>query len=184
MSMVVDENKASRQFNLKSYIEALKANGLIVPAVVTNLTFDDDSTVPKLFFTPVRPLTEPEFRQVEGRINDPAVRDMLDDIDLKSEEGKPVNQLLHAPAPVAAAPVVPPVTVAPAAPAAPVSGQRRGRPPKAETAPAPAPAVEAAPAGFPTAAAAPAPVQAAAPAAPAAPAGVPGFTVNLDEFDA
>lgn len=202
MSMFGDENKANRLFNLKSYIEALKANGLIVPAVVTKMSFDDEATVPKLHFTPIRVLTEAEFRQVEARVNDPLVRDMLDDVDLKSEVGKPVNQIAAQPA--AAAPA------APAAPAAaaptPTPGstpiQRRGRPPKAETAPAAAPAPEAAPAGFPPPAAAPAapapqaapagfppPAAAAAPVAQAAPAaaapvGVPGFTVDLNEFDA
>jgi hypothetical protein len=194
MSMFGDENAATRQFNMKSYIEALKSNGLIIPAVVTQLTFDDAATVPKLHFTPIRVLTEAEFRQVEARVNDPAVRDMLDDIDNKEEEGKPVNASPQIAAPAAPAPVVQPAPAAvqPAVPVqqvAPQPVQRRGRPPKAETPPVDAPPPQAAPAaGFPPAQTAPAgfpaaaPAQA-APAAPAAPAGVPGFSINLDEFD-
>jgi hypothetical protein len=187
MSMFGDENKPQRLFNLKSYIEALKINGLIVPAVVTKLSFDDEATVPKLHFTPVRVLTEAEWRQVESRVNDPAILEMLDDIDLKSEEGQPVNAspvtapvvAAPTPAPVVPvqqpAPIVPPVTVQqPAAPAAPARG--RGRQPKAEAAPAPAPATS----GFPPANATPAP----AVTAPTAPAGVPGFSIDLDAFDA
>jgi hypothetical protein len=203
MTMFGDEDKAGRLFNLKSYIEALKAAGLIVPAVVTRLTFDDEATVPKLHLTPIRPLTEAEFAQVTARINDPVIRDMLDDIDMKSEEG------VHQQPAVTAQPVAPQQPAAPAQqPAAPTPSVnppanhtvaqptttvRRGRQPKAETAPAAAPA----PSGFPSGTAngaAPAPAQAgfgfesAAPQqaqAPAAqPGGVPGFSVDLDAFDA
>jgi hypothetical protein len=210
MTMFGDEDKAQRLFNLKSYIEALKAAGLIVPAVVTRLTFDDEATVPKLHLTPIRPLTEQEFAQVTARINDPAIREMLDDIDLKSEEGvhqqppaatAPTQHAAQpAPAPQQAAPAPQPAPVQqPAASvpppanhtmAQPTTTTRRGRQPKAETAPATAPA----PNGFPPAngtapaadagfgfASAPAPQ--AAPAAPAA-QGVPGFSVDLDAFDA
>jgi hypothetical protein len=188
MSMFGDENKNQRLFNLKSYIEALKASGLIIPAVVTRMTFDDDATVPKLHFTPVRILTDAEFAQVTARVNDPIIREMLDDIDLKSEEGKPVNASPITVAPtgpstatVTVAPAVPAAQPAPAAPARP-----RGRQPKTETAPTAAPAAS----GFPPVngggAAAPAPTQADFPPPAAAPvaSAVPGFTVDLDQFDA
>lgn len=181
-----DDTPAQRQFNLKSYIEALKNNGLIVPAVVTRISFDDKSSVSKLFFTPVRPLTAQEWAQVEARVNDPAIRKMLDDIDNKAEEGKPVGQ------PVALA--------APAAPAVAAAPKPRGRPAKTETAPAAAPAPQVAPAGgfglAPAAsAAAPAPaplgfgMTAVAPAAAVQQATAPavaatGFAVDLEDFDA
>lgn len=196
MSMFGDEDKANRMFNLKSYIEALKANGLIVPAVVTRMTFDDEASVPKLLFTPVRVLSEAEFAQVTARINDPAIRDMLDDIDLKSEEGQPVNATpvdpAHPPRTSTAVPAPAPVA-APAQPApapAVTTTVRRGRQPKAETAPAAAPAPSGFPAGnggahAPTQADFPPPAAAAAPAAtPPASNAVPGFTVDLDQFDA
>lgn len=205
MSMFGDDSPTERKYNLKSYIEALKSNGLIVPAVVTRLSFDDKESVPKLHFTPVRVLTEAEFRMVESRLADPAVREMLDDIDLKSEAGKvaapaPVQQIAQQPAAVvpppltqpAATPVPQPVAapvsqpVAAPAAAAPQPARARGRPRTTEAAPAPAPAPQAPPQadfGFPTgdaAPAAPAPVAQAAPATQA-PA---GFSIDLNEFDA
>ena len=204
MSMFGDDQPAQRKFSLKGYIEALKANGLIVPAVVTRLAFDDNESVPKLDFTPVRVLTEAEFRVVEQRITDPAIIEMLDDIDRKSEEGKPIGApaQIAAPTPVQQvqqpaaqpAPVAQPAP-APAPAAAPAAPKPRGRPRQAEAAPAAAPAPQAAPAatmpaGFGAAPAssappgfgapAPQPAQQAATAA-AAPA---GFTVDLDAFDA
>lgn len=181
MGLFGDDAPAQRMFNLRSYIEALRTNGLIVPAVVTRLSFDDESSVPKLFFTPQRPLTEPEWRQVEARIADEAVLSMLDDVDNKTEEGMPVGQIA-APVPAATAPAAFP-TAAPAAPAAAPAATpaRRGRKPAAQTPPAAAPAPQAAPAGGFGMAAAPAPVAA---AAPAAGANGKGFTIDLDGFDA
>jgi hypothetical protein len=193
MGLFGDDAPANRLFNLKSYIEALKVNGLIVPAVITRLSFDDNESVPKLFFTPVRVLSAEEFATVEAMLVNPDVVGMLDEIDNKGEAGKTLGPAIAAPAAQAApaqaaAPVV--QTPAPAAPAqapAAAPAARRGRPAKAETAPAAAPAPTAAPAqvveGFGEAAA---PAQAAAPAAQAAApaAAAPGgFTVDLNDFD-
>lgn len=184
-----DDNPAQKQFNLKSYIEALKSNGLIAPAVITALSFDDQSSVPKLFFKPIRPLTAQEWAQVEQRVNDPLVRRMLDDIDNKAEEGKPVGQ--PAQLMTSAATQGTPQPAQPAPPAGfPGNGgaapaPARGRPRKAaETPPAAAPAPQAAPAapvgfGLPGSNFA-APAQAATAAAP--PSGK-GFSVDLDNFD-
>jgi hypothetical protein len=191
MSMFGDDDPAQRLFSLKTYIETLKANHLIVPAVVTRLTFDDEASVPKLFFTPIRILTAAEFGTVETRITDPQVRDMLADLDNKTEADKPVGQIT---APINTAPVVPqpaapapapqPATPAPAAQAAPpAQSLRRGRRPANQTAPAAAPAPNAAPAagGFGLQ---PTPPVAAAPAAPAAAPAAGGFSLDLDAFDA
>lgn len=177
MGMFGEDEASQKLFNLKNYIAALKANGLIVPAVVTRLSFDDEATVPKLFFTPIRTLTAEEWALVEVRAVSEDVRGMLDDIDNKAEEGQPVGQL------AAPATLGPPLTN-PAAPAP----ARRGRKPAAETPPTPAPAPTAAPAataagGFAfgnAAASSAAPAQAVAPTA-TAPAG--GFSLDLDEFD-
>lgn len=189
MSMFGDDAPAQRKFSLKGYIEALKANGLIIPAVVTRLTFDDAESVPKLDFTPVRVLTEAEFKVIESRLTDPAIREMLDDIDRKSEEGKPLAPAIAAPAPAPApAPVAQPAPAAAAAPAAaPAAPRTRGRPRQADVAPAAAAAPQAAPEGFgmAPAPAAPAGFGAAPAAQPAAPASAApaGFTVDLDGFD-
>lgn len=171
-----DDNPAQKQYNLKSYIEALKTNGLIVPSVVTRLSFDDKSSVSKLFFKPLRPLTADEFAQVGARLDDPAIRDMLVDIDNKTEEGKPVGQ----PAAIAALAPAPAPAGFPTGNGGTAPVKPRGRPAKAEAAPAQAPAPQAAPKGFGVdKTAAPAPAQAAA----AAPAKA-GFSVDLDNFDA
>lgn len=188
MGLFGDDKPAQRQYNLRSYIEALKANGLIVPAVVTRLSFDDDESVPKLFFTPVRVLDEGEFTKVKARLNDPEVRGMLDDIDNKPEVGKPIGQITAptgvqpttlAPAPAQAAPAAV-ANPAPATQVPPQPVQRRGRPAKSETAPAAAPAAPAAtaPEGFGIEDA-----SAAAPAPGAAPAAAGGFSIDLDDFD-
>lgn len=186
MGLFGEDEPAQKLFNLKSYIEALKANGLIVPAVVTKLSFDDQATVPKLFFTPVRPLTAEEWAKVEARATDPAIRAMLDDIDNKTEEGKPVGAPLpvgQIAAPAPAAPVTtPPPAAAPQTTEAPAPA-RRGRKPAAQTAPAPAPAPTVAPpqGGFGFDAGASAPAPAAAPAVTQAAPG--GFSLDLDGFD-
>lgn len=175
-----DDNPAQKQFNLKSYIEALKANGLIVPSVVTALSFDDESSVPKLFFRPMRALTAAEWAQVEKRVNDPLVRRMLDDIDNKVEEGKPIGQQ-----PALATPSAQPAP--PAQPAGFPTGNggapapKRGRPAKTETPPAPAPAPQAAPEtkGFGMAA----PETPPAALQTATPTTGKGFTVDLENYD-
>lgn len=193
MGLFGEDLPTQKLFNLRSYIEALKVNGLIVPAVVTRLSFDDAESVPKLYFTPVRVLTEAEFNQVSTRIEDPAVRDMLDDVDNKTEVGKPAPAIAAPAAAAPAAPAQPAVAMQPAAPAQPVAQQpapqpvqRRARTPKTEAPPA---QVQGAPAAAAPAAAtvegfgAPAPAAAPPPAAQQAPAAVPGFSIDLDEFD-
>jgi hypothetical protein len=197
MGMFGDDEPNQRLFNMKSYIEALRANGLIAPAVVTRLTFDGEESVPKLYFTPVRVLTAEEFTTVETRVKDPEILAMLQDIDNNTEAGKPVGQpTAPAPAPTPQ-PLGPPLTnpaemnPAPAPdPAAPQpTTRRRGRPPASATPVAAAPAQPtAAPvngggqAGFDfgVVPATPAP---AAPAAPAPQAAAGGFTIDLDDLD-
>lgn len=191
MGLFGDDDPPQKLFNLKSYIEALKANHLIVPAVVTRLSFDDEASVPKLFFTPVRVLSAEEFAAVEGRLADPTVREMLTDVDNKTEEGKPVGAPLL-PQPTATPAPATPAPAAPAAQPAPPS-TRRGRKAASQIAPAAAPAPSmggVAPGGPPPAMGgfgmSPTPpmaqAPAAAPAATAAPA--TGFSLDLDAFDA
>lgn len=183
MGLFGGDDPAAKQFNLKSYIEALKANGLIVPSVVTQLSFDDAESVPKLFFKPVRILSAEEFAQVETRMVDPLVRAMLDDAQNATEASKPVGQAPAAIAAPAPAAVVPPATPAAAA-------KPRGRPKAADAPPVQAPAPTAAPAapatggfgfGAPAAAAVPATPAPAVTATTPVPAG--GFSVDLDSFD-
>jgi len=209
MGLFGEDDKANRKFNLKSYIEALKANGFIIPAVVTRMTFDDEESVPKLLFTPMRALTAEEWSHVEQRAVDPLIKEMLDEV--QNEDAQvPKQQATTAALPASTAPVqiaptatavaTPPLaqhaTQAQHTPAPPRA--RRGRPPAADTPPAAAPPPTAQPAPAPATAAPPAvattgfaftaPATAAPPAAPpaaatAAPAPGGGFTIDLDNFD-
>lgn len=209
MGLFGEDDKANRKFNLKSYIEALKANGFIIPSVVTRMSFDDEESVPKLFFSPIRPLTEAEWAQVEARAADPVIKEMIDEVQ-NEDAGKgqsttaalpaataPVQIAATAPVqiaatatavatpPLAQAPTAAQVATAPAHTPAPPR-RTRGRPPAANTPPAAAPPAQAQPATEGFAFTAPA-TQAAAPAAPAAATVAPvaggGFSVDLDSFD-
>lgn len=61
--------------SLQAYTKFLNAHNTPVVAVLTQLRFDDDADAPKLFFSPVRPLTEEELQQVlEARESDAAKR--------------------------------------------------------------------------------------------------------------
>jgi hypothetical protein len=153
MGLFGEDDKANRKFNLKSYIEALKANGFIIPAVVTRMTFDDEESVPKLLFTPMRALTAEEWAHVEQRAVDPVIKEMLDEV--QNEDAQVPKQQgttaalpqATAPAPqqTAPQPTAQPVPAAPAqhTPAPPRA--RRGRPPAADTPPVAAPQPTAAP---------------------------------------
>lgn len=210
MGLFGEDDKPNRKFNLKSYIEALKANGFIVPSVVTRMSFDDEESVPKLFFQPVRALTAEEWAKVEQRASDPVIKDMLDAVENEDAQAPKVLQGTTA-APTAApaqqtvspqpaqvqAGVIPQTTAtqpaaAPAAAHTPAPRRARGRPAAAATPPVQAPPAQAAPTaappaqdGFAFGGAAPAqaaPAQAPAQApAPAAAQG--GFSVDLDNFD-
>ena len=48
---------------LQAYTKLLVGNNMPIGAVVTSMYFDENSETPKLFFKPVRPLTEDEFKQ-------------------------------------------------------------------------------------------------------------------------
>jgi hypothetical protein len=49
------------QMPIQAYAKYLKANGLAMAALVTQMSFDEDSETPKLYFKPVRPLDEEEL---------------------------------------------------------------------------------------------------------------------------
>jgi outer membrane biosynthesis protein TonB len=49
---------------MQAYAKFLKAHNTPAVAIVTQMRFDENSDVPKLFFKPVRPLTEEELTRV------------------------------------------------------------------------------------------------------------------------
>jgi hypothetical protein len=200
MSLFGDDQSAQNLYNLKSYIETLTAHSMMVVKLVTRLTFDERSSVPKLFFSPLRILTPAEWEQAKGRVTEDAIQLMLGDVVNGAETGEVKPEAVRTAAPAVpqqpAAPAVAPTPPAPAA-AAPATPQMpplprpRGRPAK-DAAPPAQPAAPAAasngngtteaPARGFAAGAAPAPAQAAAPTE-----GAPkskGFTIDLEDYDA
>jgi hypothetical protein len=213
LSLFGTDQPTQNMYNLKSYIETLTAHQMLAVKLVTRLTFDDSSSVPKLFFSPIRMLTTAEWEQAKVRMSEETIQAMLSDVINEAETGdivpeavrqQPIPQTAPGqPIPAsqqpAAAPVAPtqPATPAPAAaaPQMPPLPRPRGRPTKAPADAAPPAQQAASPApngngnatGF---AAGMQPTQQAAAPAQAAPAtteGAPkakGFTIDLEDFDA
>lgn len=92
---------------LRAYASFLKANNAPISGVVTEMRFDLDSSTPKLFFRPIRHVTEAEWATVqELKDSDAAVRAVTMTVAQTDGVGaKPATPALAAPAPVAA-PVV------------------------------------------------------------------------------
>lgn len=128
---------------LQAYARFLAAQGVSPETVVTRMKFDTKSESPKLFFKPMRWLTEEEYATVQqqGQSDDAkraitmtvAQTDKVEPMALEGTPPKGAAKPAAAPAPAPAAdddePPAPP--------------PKRGRPPKAATpAPAPAPTEE------------------------------------------
>lgn len=62
---------------LQAYGRHLKAHGTPVTGVVTQMRFDINSPTPKLFFKPVRPITEEEFNIVKALKDSPAAEEAV-----------------------------------------------------------------------------------------------------------
>jgi len=134
LSLFGDDRPAQNLYNLKSYIETLAAHQMMAVKLVTRLTFDDQSSVPKLFFSPINMLTPEQWEMVKSRIKDDAIQQMLSDVINENEVGTVNPEAVKAPSqlapnqapanPVAAraTPSSPDPTVQPEAP------KTRGRP--------------------------------------------------------
>ena len=97
----------AKSFN--DYIKFLKMRNAELTSLVTRITFDTNSSVPKLLFQALRYITGPEYDQTKLRDKDAAARAVM--IEYKSEP-----ESLHAEYDI---PGVNPMLDAPAAPAAP-----------------------------------------------------------------
>jgi hypothetical protein len=187
LSLFGTDASAQNLYNLKSYIETLTTHQMMAVKLVTRLTFDDNSSVPKLFFSPVRILTPVEWEQTKVRVAEDAIQTMLGDVINDAETGTPQPEAVRqqaiaqtppaAPQPRAAPAAVPAQPAAPPAPAA----ARPARPRKAPEAAAPQPAANGN--GNVTGFAAAQPPAQPAPATEGAPKSK-GFTIDLDDFDA
>lgn len=110
-SMFGEQLESLNKFSFKGYYEKLSVHGVDIAAIVTRLTFDDKASVPKLHFSPVRTLTEDEYRQVQARMEDEEVQLMLKDLTNVAEldDVPPTPQRQPAPAPKVAEPERKPV---------------------------------------------------------------------------
>jgi hypothetical protein len=119
MSMFGDQIESSHLYSFKGYYEKLVAHNMDIAAIVTRLTFDSASSVPKLHFSPKRALTTEEFAAVQARMEDEEVEKMLADMT------NDVEVVAPAAAQQAPARVVSPA-VRPAAPTVPVAAASQG----------------------------------------------------------
>ena len=84
---------------MQAYARFLNAHNTPPIAVVTEMYFDDDSDVPKLFFKPVRPLEEAELQQVASLLEHPDTERAITFTVAKPKEGEDVSAALTKPEP-------------------------------------------------------------------------------------
>ena len=65
------------KFNIRDYTKLLSNRGADVAQIVTRLTFDTNSSVPKLLFSPARFVSESEYALVSEKVNSDVVKGML-----------------------------------------------------------------------------------------------------------
>lgn len=70
--------KQDQNYPLQAYLRVLAANKAPMQAVVTEVSFDEDADVPKLFFKPVEMLDEARFLDIMEKANDPENEKLLD----------------------------------------------------------------------------------------------------------
>lgn len=157
MSIFGEGKAAQNKFTLGEYGKKLATRGLDPAHLITRLSFDTDSSVPKVLFSPTRYLDQDEAPLVADVVKGDEVKAILEitahTTDLSHEVDAPEEAPAPAPAPVAAKPT-PTITKAPAGPtvakaAAPVVTRQPATKPTVTVAPkaaAPAPVQEEAPA--------------------------------------
>lgn len=84
---------------MQAYARFLNEHDTPPIAVVTEMYFDDDSDVPKLFFKPVRPLEEAELQQVASLLEHPDTKRAITFSVAKPKEGGDVSAALTKPEP-------------------------------------------------------------------------------------
>jgi len=82
---------------MQAYARFLNEHNTPPIAVVTEMYFDDDSDVPKLFFKPVRPLEEAELQQVASLLEHPDTKRAITFSVAKPKEGGDVSAALTKP---------------------------------------------------------------------------------------
>lgn len=78
-----------QDMGMQAYAKYLNANGLMLAGLVTEMSFDEDTEAPKLYFRPVRPLEEDEFETVAGLYESEEVLDAVEfSVSAPAEEGE------------------------------------------------------------------------------------------------
>jgi hypothetical protein len=77
---------------LQAYAKFLSGHGTPSAAVVTRISFDTGSPVPKLFFYPQRPLEEEELQKVRSMVDDDdTLAAIAFDVSPYNREGSPFS---------------------------------------------------------------------------------------------
>jgi len=135
---------AQNKFTLNEYAKKFSTRGLDPAHFVTRLSFDPDSSVPKLYFSPLRVITEDEAPWVMDLVNseDVKIGTMITAI---TDASDAEQEAPGATVPASSAPA--PATALKTAPAAPTAPPRATLAPKIVTTGKPAAAPAAVPAG-------------------------------------
>lgn len=104
MGLFGDSKPSVNKFNLRDYAKMVANRGVDVASLITRLSFDIDSSVPKLLFAPNRFINDVEFAAVSAKVGSPEVEALLKidmaTVDLSGEVDKTPAQTQEAKAPV------------------------------------------------------------------------------------
>jgi len=143
LSLFGDGTPSKGLYTLSEYSKLLQARGVRAESLVTRISFDTDSSVPKLFFTPQAFVAEGELPEILKLAKSQEVKTMLevtiDSVDLSGEVDAPMSDAPAAPAKAVATTAVEDVVAKPAkaAPAPKKAAVAATPAPKAAAAPAP-----------------------------------------------
>jgi hypothetical protein len=101
MGLFGDSKPSVNKFNLRDYAKMVANRGVDVASLITRLSFDIDSSVPKLLFAPNRFINDVEFAAVSAKVGTPEVDALLKvdmtTVDLSGEVDKAPAQEAKAP---------------------------------------------------------------------------------------
>lgn len=120
MGIFGDSHPQVNKYNIRDFTKFITNRGVDVSAVVTRLSFDTDSSVPKLLFQPNRFITADEYAVVSEKVASEEVKQMLTinmtTVDLSGEvaDPAPTHQEAHPATPAQQATAAAPKPTAPA----------------------------------------------------------------------
>lgn len=77
MSIYGDGVPPSHLYTLQGYAKLLAAKKLRSDILVTRISFDDESSVPKLYFTPQEFLKKAEYDEIKKLVDSPEIKDLI-----------------------------------------------------------------------------------------------------------